>query len=194
MQGKIEIVTGPMFSGKSAELLVASRNLANENLRVGLYQSVQNTRDDGIKSRNGDCLPAVKIKSLREIASDEHDAIIIDELHFFSDVASEVKWLQKTRQIGKVVVAGVLDYDFSGKEMPIYSAIRQIGPDTERKLTARCDEIADCVMPAEYSARLLNGQQLLEGPRILVDGVKATYSPRCKDHYLPITQLISEAV
>lgn len=175
-----------MFSGKSAELLTASVKMTQEGFTVGLFQSAENTREDGIVSRNGMSAPAANIYDLREINSDKYDAILIDELHFFDNPPEQALWLDRNRSLGKLLLVGVLDYDFSGKTMPVYDELLKKQPDMVHYLTAICGEKQDCTNPAEYTARLNNGEQLLEGPTCLVESDSVPYSPRCRDHFLPL--------
>src|SRR5690606_19923050 len=133
--------------------------------------------------------------SLDEIPFHKFDAIIIDEAQFFDDAYRQVHILAEARDIGRLIVVGTLDRDFSGKKWPMYEALHCARPDKESKLTAECSEpiqeLVVCGVAAEYSARLLDGQQLVEGPQQQIDEVEATYSPRCEQHFLPLKNVMS---
>lgn len=174
------------MSGKSEYLIHAYNSSQCEGISTGIFQPVKNTRNSRVESRSGLAVPAGKISTLQEIEIGSFETVIIDELHLFDNPSEQLDWCSSARSLGTKVLAGMVDYDYRGVEMPAYNLSLQIEPDSIFGLVARCSEIEDCSNPARYTALLINGAQQIEGEQIIVDDEMVMYSPRCGDHFLPI--------
>jgi len=158
-RGEIQLIIGPMFSGKSTELLrrikrykvankrciVFKHELDNERLRVELKSSIS-THDD----ETHDAIPTI---SLTEEANNynnfiNYDVIGIDEGQFFDDLALIS---DKLANLGKIVIIAALDATYERKE---FENVSILIPLCERvtKLTAVCKDC--CYDSAPFSYRL----------------------------------------
>ncbi len=186
MNGRFEIVTGCMKSGKSQYAIETYESLRHGGRSVAAFQPESNTRDKNISSRTGISIPAAKISTLEAVECSKYDAVIADEFHLFDNPSAEIAWCQAARERGTIVLAAMIDYDYRGIKMPAYDLAESAAPDFIHYLTARCDEPVDCDQPARYTAMLVNGQQQTSGPQIIIESNDIDYSPRCATHFLPI--------
>lgn len=158
-RGEIQLIIGPMFSGKSTELLrrikrykiankrciVFKHEWDNERLRVELKKSVS-THDD----ETHDAIPTA---SLTEEVNNynnfvNYDTIGIDEGQFFDDLALIS---DRLANLGKIVIIAALDATY---EKEGFKSVLQTIPLSEcvTKLTAVCKDC--CYDGAPFSYRL----------------------------------------
>ena len=162
-QGKIEVICGSMFSGKTEELIIRIVEAKLNRLRIIVFKPTKDSRNpnDKIVSRSKAKIKAKSIGSSKEILSKKYsnfDVIGIDEAQFFDmdlvDVCNSI-----ANQGKRVIVSG-LDMDYSGKPfgpMPYLMACA----DEITKLHAICNETGGM---ANYSYRKKeNNQQFLIG-------------------------------
>ncbi len=184
MQGRLEVITGPMFAGKTEELLrrVERARIARKN--VVLLKPELDTRysPDRVVAHNGRSWPCHILPTTLNPSSFpaellSADVLAFDEAHFFGpEFPALCEFL--VRQGKRVIVAG-LDLNFRGEPfgpMPFLLALA----DEVLKLTAVCTV---CGSPATRSQRLRNGIPVTEGPEVLIGGLE-TYEPRCRDHFV----------
>lgn len=162
-QGKIEVICGSMFSGKTEELIIRIVEAKLNRLRILVFKPTKDSRNpnDKIVSRSKAKIKAKSIGNSKEILSKKYsnfDVIGIDEAQFFDmdlvDVCNSI-----ANQGKRVIVSG-LDMDYSGKPfgpMPYLMACA----DEITKLHAICNETGGM---ANYSYRKKeNNQQFLIG-------------------------------
>src|SRR6056297_3517352 len=116
--GWIEMITGPMYSGKSEELIRRIRRvkIAKKNLRV-FKPLIDNRYGSGdVVSHSGDSIEAISIDHPEEIIKKidkKTDVVGIDEIQFFhKDIVGICEELANDNK--RVIVAG-LDRDFRGE-------------------------------------------------------------------------------
>ncbi|MBQ8142266.1 MAG: thymidine kinase [Bacilli bacterium] len=182
-KGWIEVICGPMFAGKSEELIRRVRTLsyAHQNI-VAFKPSIDNRYDDSaIASHDGEKYQAHAIKNCQEILNfiDEKTQVIaIDEVQFFGlEVISLCENLAD-RGI-RVIVAG-LDADFRGEPfgpMPYLLAKAEF----VTKLSAAC---TICGCAATRTQRLVNGEPARYDDPIILVGAKESYEARCRKHHI----------
>lgn len=184
MSGSIEVITGPMCSGKS-ELLIRTFYAYQEQDKIlHAYKPCRDTRDKDIVSRTGLSLPALAVTSLK-IINDDNYGCIIDEAHLFDDPERQLAYVRTARDTGKTVIVSCIDVDYMGNETPFYTGICDSNPDSVHQLAARCDE-TDCTNDALYTALFRDGKRVLSGNPIVVDNhynAVEIYSPRCSEHF-----------
>jgi len=151
MMGRIEVICGSMFSGKTEELIRRLKRLkfANQNYKVFKPEIDTRNKKNIIKSHGKIEIEAENVSSVKEILdlSNDVDVVGIDEAQFFSEDLVDVCNTLANGGI-RVIVAG-LDMDFSGKPfgpMPNLMAIAE----EVTKVHAICSETGD---PALYSYR-----------------------------------------
>ena len=71
--GTLEIIMGPMFSGKT-ELLIQKYNNIDTSVKTIAYNYFKDTRygDNKIVSHNGKSISSINIENLNEIFDDPH--------------------------------------------------------------------------------------------------------------------------
>lgn len=117
--GMIEIITGPMFSGKSEELLKRLRILEYAKLKPLVIKPIFDNRfsENNIVSRSGVKHITHSIKNIEEIYAllekDTYKAILIDEAHFFSESIVEIA--DDLANKGYLVIISGLDLNYLRK-------------------------------------------------------------------------------
>ncbi len=180
--GKIEVITGCMFSGKSEELIRRLKRAKIAKQKVKVFKPSIDTRYSIVEvvSHAGDKIEAIPISSSKDILNQidkDTDVVGIDEAQFFDDEIIGV--LRKLAKEGiRVVVAG-LDMDFRGEPfgpMPFIMAIA----DEVLKLHAICTV---CGEDATMTQRLINGEPASYNDPVVMIGASETYEARCKLHH-----------
>ena len=147
----IEIILGPMFSGKSTELLRLCSRYECIGKSVLYINHTNDTRcENEVKTHNNVCKQALKIDKLVDTKTLsyilEFDVVAIDEGQFFTDLFEFIDLIE-TNDI-TLIIAG-LDGDY--KKDP-FGDMLTIIPYANRvtKLTALCQ----CGKPASFSKRI----------------------------------------
>lgn len=116
--GKVTVIVGPMYSGKTTELLtfVEIYKLGRKKFKV--FKPIIDNRYavEQIQSHSGmkvEAKPVAKSRDSLEYIED-HDAVFFDEIQFFDTELSEV--IKQLRRMGKDVICAGLDMSF--KENP----------------------------------------------------------------------------
>jgi thymidine kinase len=179
--GFIEVVCGPMFAGKTEELIRRIKRLEYAKQNVLVFKPKVDTRyaKEEIVSHNMSKKPSIIIDKSVEIMSyikDDTDAVVIDEVQFFDhDIVGIAEHLADK---GIRVIVGGLDRNFRGEPfgpMPDLLSIAEF----VTKLTAICVKSG---LPATRTQRIINGKPAhYEDPTILV-GANESYEPRSR-HY-----------
>ena len=179
-QGRIEVICGSMFSGKSEELLRRIRRGVIAKQNVLLFKpSIDNRYEENkVSTHNGNSYESVNIDKAEQIYDyindKKYDIIGIDEVQFFDDKIVEV--INKLADDGvRVIVAG-LDMDFKAEPfhpMPEIMAISEM----VTKLHAVCNK---CGKEASRSQRLINGEPAKYDDPIVVIGASESYEARCR--------------
>lgn len=184
--GFIEVVCGPMFAGKTEELIRRIKRLEYANQKFLVFKpSIDNRYQakEEIVSHNLTKKPSVIVENSSDIL--KHitlglDAVIIDECQFFDEGIVQV--VEKLANMQIRVVCGGLDRDFRGEPfgpMPKLLAIAEF----VTKLTAICVVSG---LPATRTQRLIDGAPAhYNDPTILV-GASESYEPRARQfHEVP---------
>lgn len=179
-KGFIEVVCGPMFAGKTEELIRRIKRLEYAKKNVLVFKPTIDNRystESELVSHNLSKKPSILINKANEILNyitDDIDAVIIDEGQFFdNEIVSIVEMLADK---GLRVIVGGLDRDFRGEPfgpMPELLALAEV----VTKLTAICVVSGE---PATRTQRLINGKPAhYNDPQILV-GANESYEPRSR--------------
>ncbi len=176
--GWLEVVCGPMFSGKSEELIRRLRRAEIAGQRALIVKPRIDDRYDigHVVSHAGAKMRAVAVARPSEIAglADGYDIVGIDEVQFFApDIVGAIETLV-TR--GARVVAAGLDQDFRG--LPFGSMPELIcRAELVDKLQAVCHR---CGGPATMTQRLLDGRPAPADGATIVVGALDSYEARCR--------------
>jgi thymidine kinase len=115
--GWIEVICGPMFSGKTEELIRRLKRAQIARQKVEIFKPMIDTRyhDDHVVSHDANSIPSTAVESSSniELLASDTRVVGIDEAQFFDDGIVEV--CNKLANQGiRVIVAG-LDLDYTGK-------------------------------------------------------------------------------
>lgn len=151
--GKIQIILGPMFSGKTTELLrrVKRSKIARQRCLLVKYAKdvryhKRSTSTHDQQSMEAD-ISCTQLSEIKDEDLNQVDIIAIDEGQFFKDLN---EWCEHVANMGKTVIVSALDGTFERKPfMPVLLTI-PLAEDVT-KLKAICMR---CHKKAAFSKRL----------------------------------------
>lgn len=181
MSGTVIAIVGSMFSGKSTGLISYLKRATIAKQSVVLFKPDIDNRysDSEVVSHDGERLPAIPVKSSKEILelSSNANVIGLDEVQFFDDGIIDV--VCRLADLGKNVVVAGLSSDFMGTPFEISAKISMLA-DEVKKLSAVCMK---CGQDAIWTQRVIAGSEVVSGDRVQVGGLE-TYEPRCRDCFV----------
>lgn len=177
--GRLEMICGPMFSGKSEELIRRLKRTILAGMPTIIFTPKIDNRylENHICSHDGKQLEAVPISHIEEVlehVTDETKVIGIDEVQFLDGEIVSV--IMKLVNEGKRVICAGLDKDFKAEsfgQMPELLALA----DDVIKLTAICMK---CGRPANFTQRLIGGQPASYNDPLILIGASESYEARCR--------------
>ena len=181
-QGRLEVITGPMFCGKTDELLRRLRRAIIAKQKIQVFKPGFDIRysSEKVTSHAGNEYDAFPLESISEIPTllkDDVTLVAIDEAQFFG--VEIINVVQQLVDKGiRVIVAG-LDMDFRGEpfgQMPVLLAQAEIVD----KLHAICME---CGEEATRTQRLVDGNPAYYDDPIIIVGASEMYEARCRIHH-----------
>jgi thymidine kinase len=176
--GWIEVICGPMFSGKSEELIRRLRRATIARKRVQVFKPAIDTRysHDEIVS-HGD----LRMKS--EVLDKSNDmlqridcrteVVGIDEANFMGPGLIEIAGT--LADSGKQVIIAGLDTDYMGRPFPPIPELLALAESITKTL-AIC---VRCGNPAKHT------QRLVESDALIVVGASGMYEARCRRWFEP---------
>jgi thymidine kinase len=173
----LTLITGPMKSGKSLELIARVAPYEFARKRVIYIQPKRDTREEGISSRLGLNTKAERVASLRNIKTDA-DVIGIDEVHMFDAEDADIveRWLKD----GKEVLASGLDLDYRSQLTPMVKRLIELGPELTISKPAVCEVCLQYT--AAFTQILQKGKPVLDGlPAIVPEDGTYVYEARCRN-------------
>ncbi len=179
--GRIEVICGCMYSGKTEELIRRMRHVQIARQPLRLFTPSMDTRyaTEQITSHLGNHLDAVPISSITELPDRIGDAQVlgIDELHFLpDDPAHIVTVCQQFASSGRRVIVAGLDQDYRAAPFPAMASLMAVAEQVT-KLYAIC---VRCGAYATRSQRLIDGKPApAEAPTLVVGGLEM-YEARCR--------------
>lgn len=178
--GRIEVICGSMFSGKTEELIRRMKRAKFAQQKVEIFKPLIDTRysAEDVVSHEGNSILSTPVEGSASIMllSSETDVVGIDEAQFFD--AGIVNVCNELANKGiRVIVAG-LDLDFKGRPFGPMPALCAIA-DEVTKVHAIC---VKCGALAYISHRTIaNDKQVLLGER-------QEYEPLCRECYNKATK------
>ncbi len=177
--GYIEVVVGPMYSGKSEELIrrMKRAKIAKQNIIVFKPQIDNRYSKQDVVSHSGDSIEAIPIEKASQIYDliDECTQVVgIDEVQFFDQeiVDRAINLASK----GIRVVAAGLDMDFKGEPFGPTPKLLAVAEFVD-KIQAVCSL---CGQPATRTQRLIDGQPARYDDPIIQIGAVESYQARCR--------------
>jgi len=203
--GRVEVICGPMFAGKSEELLRRVRRAGFAGLSVEVVHHAVDTRRGAgaVSSHSGLAVPAVPIADVAGL--EEHvatvraeglDLLAIDEAQFFGSALVDA--VQRFAGLGLIVIVAGLDVTFEARPFEPMPALAALAESVTR-LTAVCSV---CGADAAFHERVVaagsaavgaagaattcvvargSGAGVREARPELVGGAES-YAARCRHH------------
>jgi thymidine kinase len=176
--GWIEVIVGPMFSGKSEELIRRLRRAEIGKQRVQIFKPLIDQRyaKNGIVSHSGLEIASELIQNGAEILSrvePRTEVVGIDEAQFLGDTVVDA--CVRLADLGKRVIVCGLDTDFMGRPFDPMPRLLSVAEEIT-KLLAICMR---CGNPAVHTQRLVASEELI------VVGAGGMYEARCRRCFEP---------
>jgi thymidine kinase len=179
VRGRVELICGSMFSGKTEELIRRLRRAVIARQQVQVFKPVidQRYHVEKVTSHNGlhfEAQPVDSAMAILEALETRTNVVAIDEVQFFDEAIVEV--CEALAQEGKRVICAGLDMDFRG--VPF-------GPMPH--LMARAEEVSKlhaicvvCGQEASRTQRLIEGTPAAYNDPIVLVGAAEVYEARCR--------------
>lgn len=185
--GRIEVICGCMFSGKTEELIRRLNHvrLARQHLVAFTPRRDTRYRLGNLVSHNGISVEARVVDAICDVPSNldsDTEVVAIDELHLLDDspdAAVEVCQALADRGL-RVIVAG-LDQDFRARPFPAMAQLMAVAEQVD-KLFAIC---VRCGAYATRSQRLIDGRPAPAAAPVIAVGGLELYEARCRACYEP---------
>jgi thymidine kinase len=188
--GKLDIIMGTMFSGKTSYLLNKISLFIELNLKV-LYINIDfddrseieysthnpflNNLDLKKRDKINENLTMIKSRDLSNISIDNYDIIMIDEGHFFDDI---IKFTKKLLENKKHIIIATLIADFKGNK---FGKVLDLIPicDEIIKLESYCIECSKQkkINKAIFSKRITKNKESID------IGGSEKYIAVCREHF-----------
>ena len=176
--GWIEVICGPMFSGKSEELIRRLRRATIARKRVQVFKPALDNRysNDEIVSHADVRMKSEVVEQAPEILQRidwRTEVIGIDEANFMG--ASLIEIAQTLANSGKQVIVAGLDTDYTGRPFPPVPELLALA-ESITKMLAICMR---CGNPAKHT------QRLIDSGNLIVVGAAGVYEARCRRCFEP---------
>lgn len=180
--GRIEVICGSMFCGKTEELIRRARRAVIAKQTVQVFKPIIDNRYsiERVTSHDGQNIDAQPIANPGEIPallSPKTTVVAIDEAQFFD--VSIVPIAEDLAARGLRVICAGLDLDFRGEPF---------GPMPQ--LLARAEDVtklhAICVICGDEACRtqrIVNGSPARYDDPVIMIGAKEAYEARCREHH-----------
>jgi thymidine kinase len=172
---KIQVVCGPMFSGKTKTLIGLISGYLKDKKKVVVFKPRLDDRyaEESIVSHDKDEARAYSVSRPAEILDLFHraDVVAIDEVQFFDE--SIIGVCETIADFGKTIVVAGLDLDYLGRPFGAMPQLMSVA-DEIIKLNSVC---TFCSGRARFSHRISKDQG------VVVLGEKDKYVPLCRSCY-----------
>jgi thymidine kinase len=176
--GWIEAICGPMFSGKSEELMRRLRRAMIARKRVQVFKPLIDSRysNDEIVSHTEMRMKSETVAKVSDILNQldwRTQVVGIDEANFLGQELVEVA--TQLADSGKQVIVAGLDTDYMGRPFPPMPDLLTLAESITKAL-AICMR---CGNPAKHT------QRLVESSDLIVVGAAGMYEARCRRCFEP---------
>ena len=172
-EGKIELILGPMFSGKSTRLIELIRKSvykAKKSIMIKFFADQRYSEKSEVVTHDLIKYDSIDCKNLRDSFEllKNYDVIGIDEGQFFPDI---VEVCQDLALLKKTVIVAALNGDFRMEPFPVISRLIPKA-DKIKLLKAYCFH---CHKDAHFSLRIVQSNET-----VLI-GAGEAYKPACRE-------------
>lgn len=183
--GRIEVICGCMFSGKTEELIrrLTHVQLARQSLLAFTPRRDTRYRTGSLVSHNGQTIEAITVAHIDEVVAavpKGTQVVAIDEVQFIESSPYEIAaGCQTLADRGARVIVAGLDQDFRAHPFAIVAELMAIAEQVD-KLYAIC---VKCGSYATRSQRLIDGQAAPHTAPVIAVGGLDMYEARCRNCY-----------
>jgi len=185
-RGRIELICGSMFSGKTEEMIRRLRRAVIARQQVQAFKPAidQRYHVEKVTSHNGLHFEAQPVDCAADImqALDPRTTVVgIDEVQFFDNGIIEV--CERLADSGKRVICAGLDMDFRGLPFGPMPALLARAEHVD-KLHAIC---VVCGEEASRTQRLIEGQPAAFDDPVVMVGASEVYEARCRECHVVLS-------
>ncbi len=180
--GRVEVICGSMFCGKTEELIRRVRRAVIAQQKVQVFKPKIDNRysEEAVNSHTGQAFAAQAISMPNEIPGliePGTTVVAVDEVQFFDRTIVDV--VESLADRGLRVICAGLDMDFRGEP---FGSIPELMCRAEEvtKLHAIC---VVCGENATRTQRLVNGKPAHYDDPIIMVGAHEVYEARCRQHH-----------
>ena len=175
-EGRIELIIGPMFSGKSTRLIEAIRKYtfkAKKTIMIKFHADKRYSSKSEVITHDLVKYDSMECKNLHDSFEilKNYDVIGIDEGQFFDDL---VEICEKLAFLKKIVIVAALNGDFRMNPFPVVSNLISKA-DKIKLMKAYC---FNCHKDAKFSLRIVQSNE-----KVLI-GAGEAYKPACRECHI----------
>ncbi len=184
-KGSLEVICGPMFSGKSEELIRRLRRAKIARQNVVTFKHAWDKRKtenceattEFVVSHNGAKIECHAIENMKELltCADQADVVGFDEVQWFGNEA--IAAICQLVDAGKRVIVAGLDLDFRKVPFGVIPTLMAIA-DKVTKLPAICNM---CGSDAYFTQRVVEGKPARYSDPVVLAGAQESYQARCRN-------------
>jgi thymidine kinase len=179
-KGTLTVITGPMFSNKSGELLRLATVHRIAGRRVGLFKHALDDRYEGkeqISTHDGVSMDADAVSTSAQVRllGAGFDVVAVDEAQFFDAGLAEAA--RDLAEGGATVFVAGLDRNFKGEPFGPMPDLMALADDV-MKLRAVCMRCRS--LDATMTQRLIDGRPAPRNSPVILIGASETYEARCR--------------
>ncbi len=180
--GRVEVICGSMFSGKTEELIRRVRRavIAKQQVQVFKPQLDDRYGIEQVTSHNGQNVEAEPVENAGEIydcLNPETTVVALDEVQFFDTEITAI--VEQLANDGLRVIAAGLDTDFRGEPFGCMPELLCRAEEVT-KLRAIC---VVCGNAATRTQRLVDGNPAHYDDPVIMVGAEERYEARCREHH-----------
>ncbi|MDO4710384.1 MAG: thymidine kinase [Peptostreptococcaceae bacterium] len=180
--GYIELVVGPMYSGKSEELIrrLKRAKIAKQEVLVFKPSIDDRYSMEDVISHSGIKIQAVAICDLADVwdhITPQTQVVGFDEVQFFE--TNIVKVVIELADRGIRVICAGLDMDFKAEPFGVIPELMARAEFVD-KLQAVC---VICGQPATRTQRIIDGKPAKYDDPVIMVGATESYEARCRGHH-----------
>lgn len=180
LRGRIEVICGSMFSGKTEELIRRINRARIARQKVEIYKPQIDTRYSEVEvvSHDSNAVASTPVETSQSILlmAGEADVVGIDEAQFFDQELVAV--CNQLANSGKRVIIAGLDMDFKGNPFGPMPALCAVAEDVTKvhAICVRCGNLAHV------------SHRTVEGESQVLLGELQEYEPLCRHCYNEVQQ------
>lgn len=181
--GYIELIVGPMYSGKSEELIrrLKRAKIAKQNVIVFKPALDNRYSEEDVTSHSGITIQAVAITNLDDVwkyVKVGTQVVGFDEVQFFDKEIVSI--IMELADKGVRVICAGLDMDFKAEPFGVIPEIMARAEFVD-KLQAVC---VVCGQPATRTQRIIDGKPAKKDDPVILVGATESYEARCREHHI----------